>query len=301
MAVKKKGLGSKGLGIEALLNTKMDDLKETSMQNTVKNDSGAPKELDLDMIEPNRKQPRRYFDEKALVELANSLQMYGMIQPIVVQKTGDYYEIVAGERRWRAAKIAGLKTIPVVEKSWETVEAFEVALVENIQREDLNPLEEAESYRRLQDEFGLSQEKIGEKVGKSRSNIANTMRLLQLDPRVKNFLWENKITNGHARALLAITDGQAQFDMAEHIMEEECTVRETEMLVKKLLEPPVEKPEKAMTQSLVNKSELEDSLKSIFATKVKISENKNRGKIEISYFSQEELDRILTMMKRMEG
>ncbi len=296
MAVKKKGLGSKGLGIEALLNTKMDDLKETTIQNSV----GAPKELELEMIEPNRKQPRRYFDEKALEELANSLKMYGMIQPVVVQKNGDYYEIVAGERRWRAAKIAGLKTIPVVEKSWEDGESFEVALVENIQREDLNPLEEAESYRRLQDEFGLSQEKIGEKVGKSRSNIANTLRLLQLDPRVKNFLWENKITNGHARALLAITDGEAQFDMAEHVIEEECTVRETEILVKKLLEPPAPKLAKPVA-TLVNKSELEDSLKSIFATKVKISENKNRGKIEISYFSQDELDRILTMMKRMEG
>ncbi|WP_317855077.1 ParB/RepB/Spo0J family partition protein [Chakrabartyella piscis] len=161
MAVKKKGLGSKGLGIEALINTKMDDLKETAMQNTAQMGDSSPKELDLDMIEPNRKQPRRYFDEKALEELATSLKTYGMIQPVVVQKNGDYYELIAGERRWRAAKIAGLTKIPVVEKSWEAGEAFEVALVENIQREDLNPLEEAESYKRLQEEFGLSQEKIG--------------------------------------------------------------------------------------------------------------------------------------------
>ncbi len=301
MAVKKKGLGSKGLGIEALINTKMDDLKETALQKTTKTSESMPKELDLDMIEPNRKQPRRFFDEKALEELAASLKTYGMIQPVVVQKSGDYYELIAGERRWRAAKIAGLTKIPVVEKSWEAGEAFEVALVENIQREDLNPLEEAESYRRLQEEFGLSQEKIGEKVGKSRSNITNMMRLLQLDNRVKNFLWENKISVGHARALLAITDGEAQFEMAEHVIDEECSVRETEALVKKFLEPEVVVEKKEKVSNLVNKRELEDSLKSIFATKVKITENKNKGKIEISYFSEDELDRLLTMMKRMEG
>ena len=185
MAVKKKGLGAKGLGINALINTELEDMRVAQPQ--VKKDE-AVVELELDQIEPNRQQPRKYFDETALEELAVSLKTYGMIQPIVVKKSGEYYEIIAGERRWRAAKIAGMEKVPVVVKKWEDGEAFEAALVENLQREDLNPMEEAESYLRLQEEFGLSQEKIAEKVGKSRSAITNSLRLLQLDPRVRNFV-----------------------------------------------------------------------------------------------------------------
>ena len=199
MAVKKKGLGAKGLGINALINTELEDMRVAQPQ--AKKDE-AVVELELDLIEPNRRQPRKYFDETALEELAVSLKTYGMIQPIVVKKTGEYYEIIAGERRWRAAKIAGMEKVPVVVKKWEEGEAFEAALVENLQREDLNPMEEAESYQRLQEEFGLSQEKIAEKVGKSRSAITNSLRLLQLDPRVRNFVVENKLTSGHARTLL---------------------------------------------------------------------------------------------------
>ena len=197
MAVKKKGLGAKGLGINALINTEMEDMKASKPAK--KEAEEAVLELDLDMIEPNRKQPRKYFDETALEELAASLKAYGMIQPIVVKKSGEYYEIIAGERRWRAAKIAGLTKVPVVIKKWEEGEAFEAALVENLQREDLNPMEEAESYQRLQEEFGLSQEKIAEKVGKSRSAITNSLRLLQLDSRVRTLVVENKVTAGHAR------------------------------------------------------------------------------------------------------
>ena len=244
MAVKKKGLGAKGLGLNALINTEMEEIKASKKE--TKKTEEAVLELDLDLIEPNRKQPRKYFDETALEELAASLKSYGMIQPIVVKKSGDYYEIIAGERRWRAAKIAGLTKVPVVIKKWEEGEAFEAALVENLQREDLNPMEEAESYQRLQEEFGLSQEKIAEKVGKSRSAITNSLRLLQLDPRVRTLVVENKVTAGHARTLLPVTDGDDQFEMAEMIIDEGLSVRAVEAMVKAYLakaEKPAEKEE----------------------------------------------------------
>lgn len=297
MAAKKMGLGSKGMGLEALINNKLEDFKETGK------DMGKTGvwEIEIDMIEPNRKQPRKYFDETALEELAASIKTYGMIQPVVVRKNGDYYEIIAGERRWRAAKIAGLKKIPAIERKWEDAEAFEAALVENLQREDLNPIEEAESYRRLQDEFGFSQEQISTKVGKSRSAITNSMRLLQLDSRVLNFVIENKLSSGHARTLLSITDQERQFELAEHVIEEELSVRATEALVKAELNQKEKKNDKKELSENANQRAVEDELKTIFSTKVRISQMKNKGKIEITYYSQEDLDRLLTMMKRMEG
>ena len=301
MAAKKKGLGAKGLGINALINTEMEDIKASKPQK--KKTEEAVLELELDMIEPNRKQPRKYFDETALEELAVSLKTYGMIQPIVVKKSGDYYEIIAGERRWRAAKIAGLKKVPVVIKKWEEGEAFEAALVENLQREDLNPMEEAESYQRLQEEFGLSQEKIAEKVGKSRSAVTNSLRLLQLDPRVRNFVVENKLTGGHARTLLSVTNGDEQFELAEMVIEEGLSVRAVEALVKAHL-AKVEKSEKEEEE--VSKEDareyraIEDDLKSFFSTKVKLKPlgKRNKGKIEIEYYSDEDLERLLALLKR---
>ena len=302
MAVKKKGLGAKGLGINALINTEMEDMK-ASKPVEKKTTEEAVLEVELDLIEPNRKQPRKYFDEAALEELAASLKTYGMIQPIVVKKNGEYYEIIAGERRWRAAKIAGLAKVPVVIKKWEEGEAFEAALVENLQREDLNPMEEAESYQRLQEEFGLSQEKIAEKVGKSRSAITNSLRLLQLDPRVRNFVVENKLTGGHARTLLPVTNGDEQFELAEYIIEEGLSVRAVEALVKAHLEK-AEKP--AETEETLSKADereyraIEDDLKSLFSTKVKLKPlgKRNKGKIEIEYYSEEDLERLLTLLKR---
>ena len=263
MAEKKRGLGAKGLGINALINTEVQDLKTAKSNETVT-------ELDLDLIEPNRKQPRKYFDETALEELAASLKAYGMIQPIVVKKNGEYYEIIAGERRWRAAKIAGMEKVPVVLKAWEGSEAFEAALVENLQREDLNPIEEAESYQRLQEEFQLSQEKIAEKVGKSRSAITNSLRLLQLDARVRNFVTENKLTGGHARSLLPVSDGDAQFELAEQKADETAY------------------------------RAIEEDLKSLFATKVNLKPigKRKKGKIEIEYYSEEDLERLLVLLKR---
>ena len=281
MAEKKRGLGAKGLGINALINTEVQDLKTAKSNETVT-------ELDLDLIEPNRKQPRKYFDETALEELAASLKAYGMIQPIVVKKNGEYYEIIAGERRWRAAKIAGMEKVPVVLKAWEGSEAFEAALVENLQREDLNPIEEAESYQRLQEEFQLSQEKIAEKVGKSRSAITNSLRLLQLDARV--------------RTLLPVSDGDAQFELAEHIIEEGLSVRAVEALVKAYLAKedapaPAEKAEKADETAY---RAIEEDLKSLFATKVNLKPigKRKKGKIEIEYYSEEDLERLLVLLKR---
>ena len=296
MAGKKKGLGMKGLGINALINSELEDMSR-------KTEGDAVLELDLDMIEPNRKQPRKHFDEAALEELAASLKTYGMIQPVVVKKNGDYYELIAGERRWRAAKIAGLEKIPVVVKDWEEGEAFEAALVENLQREDLNPIEVAESYQRLQEEFLLSQEQIAQKVGKSRSAVTNSLRLLQLDPRVRNFVVENKLSGGHARALLAIEDGELQFELAEYVIEEGLSVRAVETLVKDRLqkaedaaeeEEALPKPDERIYRAI------EDDLKSVFSTKVKLKPlgKRNKGKIEIEYYSDEDLERLLALLKR---
>ena len=301
MAVKKKGLGAKGLGINALINTEMEDIKTS--KSTKKKTEEAVLELDLDMIEPNRKQPRKYFDETALEELAASLKAYGMIQPIVVKKNGDYYEIIAGERSWRAAKIAGLTKVPVVIKKWEEGEAFEAALVENLQREDLNPMEEAESYHRLQEEFGLSQEKIAERVGKSRSAVTNSLRLLQLDPRVRNFVVENKLTGGHARTLLPVTNGDDQFELAEQVIDEGLSVRAVEALVKAYLtqaEKPAETEEEISKEDAREYRAIEDELKSFFSTKVKLKPlgKRNKGKIEIEYYSDEDLERLLALLKK---
>jgi ParB family chromosome partitioning protein len=290
----KKGLGSKGLGIEALINTKMEDFHETGKEQGVL-------EIDINKIEPNKEQPRRIFQEDALMELAESLKTYGVIQPIVVKKQKDYYQIIAGERRFRAAKIAGLKTIPAIVKDMEKDAAFEVALVENLQRQDLNPLEEAESYRRLQEEFGLSQEEIAQKVGKSRSAITNSLRLLNLDPRIRTFLAEKKLAEGHARALLPLADGDAQFELAEKIIEDDLSVRMVEALVKQEMEKK-ESPEKKIVEEKETLKQaayhsIENELKSIFSTKVKLSSKKNKGKIEIEYYSDEDLDRILSIIK----
>lgn len=302
MAGMKKGLGAKGLGINALIHTELEDLRETDAKKPQQAE-GAVFELALDLIEPNRQQPRKYFDEAALEELAASLQTYGMIQPIVVKKSGEYYEIIAGERRWRAAKIAGMEKVPVVLKKWADGEAFEAALVENLQREDLNPIEEAESYQRLQEEFGLSQEKIAEKVGKSRSAITNSLRLLQLDPRVRNFVVENKLTSGHARSLLPITSGDDQFELAEMILEEGLSVRAVEAMVKEYLT----KAEKTEPETQAEPKEdhtayrvIEDDLKARFATKVVLKPmgKRKKGKIEIEYYSEEDLERLLALLKR---
>ncbi len=297
MSAAKKGLGSKGLGLEALINTKMDDFYEAEQGNVL--------EVDINEIEPNRNQPRKHFNEDSLMELAESLKNYGVIQPILLKKVENYYELIAGERRWRAAKIAGIKKIPAIIKDFDKGVAFEVALVENLQREDLNPMEEAESYRRLHQEFSFSQEQIAQKVGKSRSAITNSMRLLNLDPRVQNFVTENKLTGGHARALLPLNDGELQFELAEKIIEDGLSVRVVETMVKEAMEW-AENPEKEKKQEKETVFDtscyhtIESELKSIFATKVKVSSKKNKGKIEIEYYSNEDLDRLIGLIKEID-
>lgn len=295
MGAPKKGLGSKGLGLEALLNSKMNELNEKTQETGVF-------EVDIDKIEPNKNQPRKRFEENALEELAESIKEHGVIQPIILKKINSGYEIIAGERRWRASKIAGIKKIPAVIKNIDDLKAFETALVENLQREGLNPMEEAKSYKRLIEEFSLSQEEAAKKVGKSRSVVANVMRLLNLDERVQVFVSENKLSNGHGRALLGISDNNVQFETAEKIIEEELSVRETENLVKKITENNnKEKKEKNQKNEIKfntdNYKYIENDLKSIFGTKVKLSNNKNKGKIEIEYYSDEDLDRLISMIK----
>ncbi len=299
MASIKKGLGSKGKGLEALINTKMMSYNESDLEYE------GILEIDINKIEANKNQPRKYFDEESLLELSESIKNYGMIQPIVVRRINDYYELIAGERRFRAAKIAGLKKLPAIIKDFDKSTAFEVALIENIQRKDLNPIEEAESFYKLQTEFGFSQEEIAEKVGKSRSAIANAIRLLNLDSRVLNFVRENKLSGGHAKALLSISDGNMQFELAERVIEEDFSVRETEKIVKSLqqkqnTEMIEQKPQNTIQFDTTTYRSIENDLKGLFATKVKVSAQKNKGKIEIEYYSDDDLDRILTMFKGIE-
>ncbi|MFI3173673.1 MAG: ParB/RepB/Spo0J family partition protein [Bacillota bacterium] len=299
--MKKSGLGHKGKGIEALINTKLGDIQETNHGNDTKN---RVLNIDISLVEPNRKQPRKQFDEESLVGLADSLQQYGMLQPMIVKKTDDYYELIAGERRWRAAKIAGLSKVPVIEKSVETMEAFQMALVENVQREDLNCVEEAESYHRLKEEFNLSQEKIAEKIGKSRSSVANSLRLLGLCPEVLDFLRSDQISEGHGRTLLGLSDKEPQIELATRIIKEGLSVRVVEDLVKKYNSGMPSTDETDRDYFNISKTQqkaIENQLHSVFSTKVSLKQGKNKGKIEISYFSEEELDRIIGLINTMEG
>lgn len=258
--------------------------------------------LKISQIEPNRDQPRKQFNEDALMELADSIKQYGVLQPLIVQKKGEYYEIIAGERRWRAAKLAKLKEVPVVIKDYTPQEIMEISLIENIQREDLNPIEEASAYQRLIDEFHLKHEEIAERVAKSRSAITNSMRLLKLDKRVQMMLVEGEISGGHARTLLALEDQELQFTAAERIIEHKLSVRETEKLVKDLLKPKKSGKEQNVPDeatALIYKN-LEEKIRGILGTKVSINrKDENRGKIEIEYYSMDELERLMDLFGKM--
>ena len=258
--------------------------------------------LRLSEIEPNRTQPRRNFDEDALQELADSIKQYGVIQPIVVQKKGKRYEIIAGERRWRAARKAGLLEVPVIVKEFAPEDIFAIALIENIQREDLNPIEEAQAYSRLIQEHHLKQDELAEKVAKNRVTITNSMRLLKLDERVQQMLIDNMLTGGHARALLAITDKDAQHTLALRVFDEKLSVRETESLVKRILtrdEKKDEKPVKTQDDGVIYR-DIENRMKDILGTKVEIKKKaKNKGRIEIEYYSMEELERLIELINRL--
>ena len=242
---------------------------------------------------------RKQFNADRLQELAESIKQHGIVEPLVVVKRDKFYEIVAGERRWRAAKSAGIKEVPVVIKEYTDQQIVEIALIENIQREDLNPIEEARAYEQLIKEYSLKQDEVAEKVSKSRTAITNSLRLLNLDTRVQDMLIDECISSGHARALLAIEDGEEQYELAMQIFDNKLSVRETEKLVKKIKNKGTDKKPKEELKNTEIYSGIEEKLKLHMGTKVTINrKNNTKGKIEIEYYSEDELDRIVTMMTK---
>ena len=303
MAVKKGGLG-KGLGkgLDALIpessarkNAKTEVEKQVVIEKVIKKEEVMVK---ISEVEPNRNQPRKNFDEDALLELSESIKQFGIIQPLVVQKRKDYYEIIAGERRWRAAKMAGLKEVPVIIKDYTDQEIVEISLIENIQREDLNPIEEAQAFKRLLTEFHLKQDEVAEKVSKSRTAVTNSMRLLKLDERVQQMVIDDMLSTGHARALLTTDDKEQQYSLANKIFEEKMSVREVEHMMQALQKPKTEKKRKEEVPNKFMYEDVEEKLKNILGTKVSVNHKKNnKGKIEIEYYSNEELERLLELFE----
>lgn len=293
-----KGLG-KGLGkgLDAMIPDKVNK------PGTEKKAAVAPSEdqavmVSINKVEPNKEQPRKNFNEDALLELSESIKQMGIIQPIVVQDRESFYEIIAGERRWRAAKQAGLKKVPVIIKNYTEQEIVEISLIENIQREDLNPIEEAFAYKRLLEEFHLKQDEVAERVSKSRTAVTNSIRLLKLDERVQQMVIDDLIQTGHARALLGIEDQEKQYSMAQKVFDEKLSVRETEKLVKKVQneKEEIEKP-KMDKQLEIIYQDLEEKMKQTLGTKVNINaKDENKGKIEIEYYNKEDLDRLIDMI-----
>lgn len=287
MTKKRRGLGK---GLAALI-------PEEPLNNIDNNEKDKIISIDVSSIQPNKEQPRREFTLDSLKELAESIKVHGLIQPVIVRKIDNGYELIAGERRWRAAKIAGFKEIPCIVKDFENQKSAEIALVENIQREDLNPIEEAIAYKRLMENYNLTQEEISTVVGKSRPYVANTLRLLNLSKEVINFILEGKLSSGHGRALLQISNTSIQVKVAKEIIEKQLSVRETEKLVKglknKIKEKKKDNKEKKRDPFTL---EIEEQLRKVLGTKVQISKGKKKGKIEIEYYSQDDLDRILDII-----
>ena len=295
MAVKRSGLGK---GLDSLIpdNKSSKMVKKTvEAPKTPENVSGQIM-MKINEVEPNREQPRKNFEEDALLELADSIKQFGVLQPLIVQKKKDYYEIIAGERRWRAAKLAGVKEIPVIIKEYTDQEIVEISLIENIQRENLNPIEEAMAFKKLLTEFHLKQDEVAERVSKSRTAVTNSMRLLKLSDKVQQMIVDDMISTGHARALLAIDDPEQQYILANKIFDEKLSVRETEKLVKDIKNPKKEKPKKQIQNSFVYEN-LEERMKSVIGTKVHVNHKPNgKGKIEIEYYSDSELERIFELL-----
>ena len=299
----KRGLGK---GLDAMIRGNISADEEVKADNKKEQENVSRETyININEIEPNMSQPRKNFDEDTLHELADSIKVHGIIQPLIVQKKGKLYEIIAGERRWRAARIAGLKEIPVIVKEFSKQEVFEIALIENIQREDLNPIEEATAYQKLIDEFKLKQDDVAERVGKSRTAVTNSMRLLKLDDRVKQMVIEGMLSGGHARTLLSIKDNELQYTIAIQAFDNKLSVRELEKLVKKMLEVSEKEQEKENEVTDKNNDEnkdavytaLEEKMKNILGSKVEIKrKNNNKGKIEIEYYSMDELERIIDMI-----
>ena len=293
---KSRGLGK---GLDSLIPVGSADGKGKIGINSVPVSEEKPdKMVKITMVEPNRDQPRHKFDEEALNELADSIKQYGIISPIIVQNRKDHYEIIAGERRWRAAKIAGLKEIPVIIKNFTEQEIVEISLIENIQRENLNPIEEALAYKRLLTEFHLKQEEVAQRVSKSRTAVTNSMRLLKLADEVQQMIIDESLTTGHARALITIEDENQQIEIAKKVVNEKLSVRDIEKLVKDLNKPKKEKKESKQLKNDFIYQDIEEKLKQSLGTKVTVSAKEDgSGKIEIDFYSSEELDRILDLLK----
>lgn len=303
MAVK-KGLGK---GLDSLIADKVSTKQVTKTESQVKLKSEHAADavmMDITKVEPNREQPRQKFDEDALLELAESIKQFGVLQPLLVQEKDDYYEIIAGERRWRAAKLAGVKKIPVIIKKLTAQEIMEISLIENIQREDLNPIEEAMAYKRLLTEFNLKQDEVAERVSKSRTAVTNAMRLLKLNDKVQQMVIDEMLTTGHARALLGIDDQEKQYVLAQKIFDEKLSVRDTEKLVKSIQN---EKKNRTNVRKKIDPKleaiyhDLEEQMKGILGTKVSINhKDEEKGKVEIEYYSQDELDRIIDLLRTVQ-
>lgn len=296
----KKGLGR---GLNDLLGNSSQDSEpkvKTVTKEVIKEViKEVEQKVNINLVEPNKSQPRKQFDEEALGELSESIKQFGILEPLLVTKKDDYYEIIAGERRWRAARLAGLKEVPVIIRDYTDKEIMEISLIENIQREDLNPIEEAQAYEALISEYHLKQEEVAQRVSKSRSTITNSLRLLKLCEDVRQMVMYNMISTGHARALIPIEDSKLQYETAAIVYDQKLSVRETEAYVKSILEEKPEKKDKEEPQKdmSVFYTDIENKLKSILGAKIAIkSSNNGKGKIEINYYSQDELDRITEML-----
>ena len=297
MPGKKSGLGK---GLDSLIPNKKNDISDSKVEKKQEKENDSPKSgeimVRINEVEPNRDQPRKDFDEDALMELADSIRQFGILQPLLVQKKKNYYEIIAGERRWRAAKLAGIKEVPIIVKDYTDQEIVEISLIEIIQRENLNPIEEAMAFKRLLQEFQLKQDEVAERVSKSRTAVTNSMRLLKLSPRVQQMIIDDMISTGHARALLAIDDEEQQFILANKIFDEKLSVRETEKLVKALKNPKKEVKKEKSEHTFIYEN-IEEQIKNIMGTKVSVNQKANgKGKIEIEYYSEEELERIYDLL-----
>ena len=302
MAGKRGGLGK---GLDSLIpehkSAKQSIKEEKKLEKETETQKSGEIKVPINKVEPNKEQPRRNFEEDSLLELADSIKQFGVLQPLIVQNKNDYYEIIAGERRWRAAKIAGDKEIPVIIKDYTPQEVVENALIENIQRENLNPIEEAMAFKRLLNEYHLKQDEVAERVSKSRTAVTNSMRLLKLSSRVQQMIIDDMISTGHARALLALDDEEQQYLIANKIFDEKLSVREVEKMIKEMKNPKKESKKKIVENAFVYQ-DIEEKLKSVIGTKVKVSQkSKGKGKIEIEYYSDEELERIYEMMMKLES
>lgn len=288
-----RGLGK---GLDALIPTATTETKKGKSKEKEVIIEKPDSIVDINKVEPNREQPRKNFDEDALLELAESIKQFGLLQPILVQDRKTYYEIIAGERRWRASKLAGLKEVPVIIRNYSEQEIVEISLIENIQREDLNPIEEAQAYKRLLTEFNLKQDEIAERVSKSRTAVTNSMRLLKLCEEVQQMIINGMISTGHARAIISIEDPEEQYILAQKIFDEKMSVRDVEKYIKNLNKPVKEK--KKINKSLeIIYQEKEEVLKQALSTKVSVNgKGDGTGKIEIEFFSHDDFDRLMEML-----